>query len=333
MRLLLPWLMLATCATAFDAQACKVPTNYQRPEAFREYDRQHRQWIRSVAERLTVDRDPQIAWTGVMLVSSMNDALPDAASLPPLPTTGVGRFMQYLACDEGKRCPEALARWVEAEPDNVFVVALAIADDNRDESDDELTDSLRDKLAHATRYDDYYLEIRSLADAIAARTDLTPPPTPPGYKPPPCSSLYDTSFSTLLAVTGSDTDAAEALLYGPRFDPALRLKLADLLIAAPRGLNAIGIGAELGESIASSPIDRERYCRIQARGQAITDLAEWLLTDPEANRHGHLRRFHQALATRNMLDAIDAIAPLLPPNHRPAPIDPAQIAACVAARD
>ena len=333
MRLLLPWLMLATCVTAFDAQACKVPTTYQRPEAFREYDSQHRQWIRSVAERLALDTDPQIAWTGVMLVSSMNGALPDAASLPPLPTTGVGRFMQYLACDDGKHCPEMLTRWVDTEPDNAFVLALALADDDRDESDDALTDSLRDKLAHATRYDDYYLAVQMLGDAIAARIDLTPPPTPPGYKPRPCSFLYDTSFSTLLTVTGSATNAPEALLYGPPLDPALRLKLADLLIATPRSVQAVGIGAKLGMSATTRPIDRERYCTIEARADALVDVAEWLLTEPEARQFGHLRRFHQALKTRNGLDAIDAITAQLPPNHRPAPIDPSQIAACVAERD
>jgi hypothetical protein len=331
MRLLLPWLVLASCMTALDAQACKVPTNYQRPETFRAYDRQHHEWIRSVAQRLIADRDPQIAWTGVMLVSSMDNALP--ASLPPQPTTGVGRLMQYLACDNGKHCPEALTRWVDAEPDNVFVVALALADDRHDERDDALTDSLRGKLAHATRYDDYYLAIRALVDTIAARIDVTPPPAPSGYTPPPCSFLYDTSFSGLLLVAASATDASEGLLDGPPLDAATKLRLADLLIDAPRNLQAAGVGAELGMSVATSPIDRERYCRIEARANAQEDVIEWLLTDPDARRLRHLHRFHQALATHNHLDAIDAIAPQLPSDHRPAPVDPAQVAACVAGRD
>lgn len=326
MRFVLPWLVLALIAPAFDANACMPFSRRERPQAFRDYDAQHGRWLSAVGRRLAQLPDNEIAWTGALFVAA-DDGVVEAP--PATPTTGVGRLMRHVWCDEGSRCPDAVAQWMAVEPDNLFVLALAMDGKNA-----ALADEARERLARATRYDDYTFDAQVLADRISALPDITPPPEPPGYEMPACTFVAGKSVASYLhTIAMFAAGAAGELGDDPALDASLRLRIADILLASPRSAYAASHGAKLGVAAATSPIDRERYCQAQARADAQEAAHSWLVTEAAAEESGQRAHFHRALRARNALDAVDAIASQLPANRRPDPVDPERVAACVAGRD
>ena len=323
-------LALAASVTAFDADACSTLVSKRdiRSEALKHHDGVYEKWFLSITRRLAESPDNEIAWAGAMLSPTGDD---NDISVPALPTTGLGRLMRYAWCDGSRRCPGALAQWLAAEPDNLFVLALAM-----DERNTPLADEARERLAYATRYDDYTIDAQALGKRISALPDTEPPPAPEGYERPAlgCIALSDARIQS--HIDGVMLMAVSFNMHGLKSAPVdapVKLRLADLLLASPRSIHAAEVGAQIGNEVATDPIDRERYCRAEARADAQDDALSWLVTDAGAVRGGERAAFYDALRTRNALDAVDAVAAQLPASRRPDPVDPERVAACVAGRD
>lgn len=317
MRFALGWLLLMTFAT-LDAHADSFVERRPRNDASVEYDRLRGEWLRSLADRIGADPDPDIAWAGLVITTQAHGAVGDyTGALPPMPRTGAGRLMRYKFCSS-KRCPEALSQWLAAEPDNLFVLLAARSDGAVD-------------LTRAARYDDYYLDTHALLAAVAARYDLTPPHKPEDYDSGlPVTLIGDEPISSLPSLIGYWL-SLRALTQDLPPDRAVRARFAALLVAATGTPQAASFGARLGALAATGPVERERYCRLTLRAAAAEAAIEQLMIDDDGVPAA--REFREALRTRNGIDAVDAIVAHLPPQLRPAPVDAARMARCAAGDD
>ena len=321
----LPSVLLLIGSAAACGDAAKAPLGATPPPAaWTEYERAHDEWLRALTAKLATDADVDIAWAGMALGARLGKSddhnVDRSPPLPPLPTSGVGQLLYFEYCETAKDCPDVLARWIAAEPDNLAV--LALAHENHDERLPPVD------FTRATRYDDYSLALQTLGAKIAARYDLTPPPKPHDYRYRGFFVFAGIDrFETQIALTSMGfTDPLGSLVSDAELDPHLRLKFADLLIGAKGSPFAAGYGAELGVAAAVDPAQRERYCRVAERVEAISAELDQLL-----NNEAFMRAVMIALRTRNNVDAYAAVAAAipLPENARAAPPDEAAIAACV----
>jgi hypothetical protein len=314
-------LVFVLCATAASAHA-GLFSKKTRPAESEQYDTGFEAWLHATGQRLALSPNNEIAWAGAIFVASNSNAA-EVAPEPAPPTTGAGRLLRHIYYEGTERRAESLAQWIAAEPDNVFVLALAIHD-----GDAVLAEQARARLPFATRYDDYYLALQNLSGEIEKHFDVTPPTKPAGYKMPSWTFLTDMTVAAHLHMFATlATDVPDQSLDDIVSDPARALALADRLIAATGSVSAAGAGARLGLKVAPGPADRERYCRIEARAQAQEDALSWLLT--EAESVDQRRHFHELLRTRNIVDAIDAMAAQLPEEQRPEPLDEQRLAQCI----
>ena len=315
-------LLLLSSAVAFGAT--KPPINARpTPPEWTEYERARDEWVRTLTDQLAADADPDIAWAGIALgvrLRKSGDTHNDTPALPPPPTSGVGRLLHFEYCDETDRCPNALAQWIAAEPDNLAV--LALANEMHDEREPPID------FTRATRYDDYSLALQTLGAKIATRYDLTPPPKPHDYRSRVFFELASADrIETQIALTSLGfSDPLGKLVDDTTLDARLRLKFADLLIDAKGSPFAAGYGADLGVATAIDPAQRQRYCRVAERADAISAVIEPLL-----GNETFMRAVMVALRTRNNVDAYAAVTAStpLPENARVAPPDEAAIATCV----
>lgn len=325
MRYALTVLLLMSSVATFDAGAKMSPNAPPRPAEWIEYERARDEWWHTLTGKLAADGDVDIAWAGVAL-GARDERLDDedggAPILPPTPSSGVARLLRAAYCEATDRCPEAFTEWAAAEPDNLAV--LALAHHHHDERDAPID------FARAARYEDYSLALQELSGKIAARYDLTPPTKPQNYRPGGCVVIVDADrIEVRIAMMSIAVDESiEALAHDAALDPRLGLRLAELLIDAEGAPFAARHGANLGVAAADDPADRERYCRLAERADAIADLDEAVLTDI-----AYSHAFFDALRTRNGIEAFAAIAAQLPEDERVAPPDEAAIAACVARSD
>ncbi|MDC8013458.1 hypothetical protein [Tahibacter soli] len=317
MRFALGWLLLMTFAT-LDARADSFVERRSRNDASVEYDRLRGEWLRSLADRIGADPDPDIAWAGLAITTQAHGAVGDyTGALPPMPRTGAGRLMRYKFCSI-KRCPEALSQWLAAEPDNLFVLLRARSDGAVD-------------LARAARYDDYYLDTHALLAAVAARYDLTPPHKPEDYDSGLPVTIVDDEPISLVPLMIAYSLSLRALVQNRTLDRTVRARLAALLVAATGTPEAAVFGAHLGALAATDPVERERYCRLVLRASAADATIAQLSIENDGVPAA--REFRKALRTRNGIDAVDAIVAHLPPQLRPAPVDAARMARCAAGDD
>lgn len=330
MRFVLPWLVLASCATAFDADGCSVAPGYIREAEFEDYDQRHAQWRESVGRRLATDADTEVAWAGAIIASAQTSGDDAKPALPMPPTTGLGRLLRATYCKGSGHCPAALDAWIAAEPDNAFVRSLA-----RDDLGDAAAWRSHGGIDATTRYDDYFLASRALSDKIT-RLAGEPPPEPERYVSPPCSFMHGSGIAGRIdALVAMASLGAEDLEHDDTLDDTARLHLAKLMVAAKGSPVAAQVGAALGVAAARSPAERKRYCQLNERAilQADVGMLAWIMDEPDAERLGVRRLFFDALRTRNAVDAVDAVAAQLPASRRPDPVDPERIAACVAGSD
>jgi hypothetical protein len=216
-----------------------------------------------------------------------------------------------------------------AEPDNTFVLALAVA-----QKEETIAAEARAKLAHATRYDDYMPALRKLMTRIAARYDITPPAEPPDYVAPYCKLLPDWRVDTIMtfAVLTEVGNRLEDFARDDAVDANVRLALAERLIGTKGSPVAAFIGAKLGKAAAVAPVDRDRWCRLGARAEAMEDSLGSLMFPTNGPVRALRAEFEQSLATHNALDALDTVADRLPAGDRPDPLDEEKIAACIASK-
>lgn len=318
------------------AQACSAFTNYERLAVMASYDELYDAWLADLSEKMRHDADPEIAYAGWLLDGTTVDTVPpppppdDAASVPPAPpepimdlptpTTGLGRLLRRMFCARSDRCDDSREPLVLAEPDNVFVLEYALGPDRHGTIPD-----LERLLAQATRYDDYFAAGRRLPARLAAHYDLTPPPPPPGYVAPPCSRV-DEGVPGLIAEKIENEISVSRLAHDDTIGAAARLHAADLMVAAKNTPFAAERGVWVGLAAADSVPDRERYCRLKARVDAVSKTMMRLMPFTEDSKQ--LKpRFYAALDTRNAIDAAEMLA--REDGETPPPLDEAKIAACV----
>ena len=323
MRIALALLCLIAAVPAADA--CKPPRDYRRDPAHNAYDAHYRQWAGDAADALVKDPDPNIAWASLVLLMQAGDRDRAAAlELPPEPTTGAGRLMRYAYCGETERCPADITSWVEAEPDNLFVLALALHEN------DSYASKARRKLDAATRYDDHADATRTLEATLLTHVPA-PPPAPAGYVLPACSAL---SFDAVaprpnLGNQPAVLAAATVFLDDGKLATPLRLKLAQLLTAPNRSPLAAATGARLGSWAAVDTAELTHYCALAAHAQTFNEkVYEWTASGGHGVDPALRAEYTAALATRNGVDALTAIAAKLPPELAPKPVDEAAQAKC-----
>ncbi len=336
-------LLLATTASGALADAPRVvwedematlapPQAERRNAATIAYDQGVCAWRRALGERIAADADPNVAWAGAViavLATCRDENVP--SRLPPRPTTGVGRLMWHTYCAQSRRCGGTLEQWRAAEPDNLFVLGLSarassVGPDFDTGDGDESCGAGESQFSRATRYDDYYEEVRALTAGIVARYGFTPPPAP---------ADFDARTSETFYARSADFLSPEYLFRGPleevRDDSSVstaeRLRFADLLIAVKGSPYAVQHGAQLGALAATGLAERDRYCRLALRGVASDRAVDAMVDDQAAP--AAVREFHRLLRDGNALDAIETVAASLPVEQRPKAVDPAHVAACV----
>lgn len=334
-----PALLVAVLlAAASTADACSVALDYERSAAFAPYDDAYLAWFATLTDSLKGDADPEIAYVGHLLADlkpsfdprppppppppppgdTSADAASEAATVLPRATTGFSHYLRTLHCRNTGSCDDEIAAWIDAEPDNAFAILQVLAPFRRGRYAD-----VESRLAQATRYDDYFGALRNLRARIAARPNGTPPVPPPDYELPPCFALRGLDLDTLLdRFVGVSRPAASLLLTDKAISETTRLHVADLMIAATNTLGA-EVGVEVGIAAASDPVDRERYCRLKARLDAVPTTITF-----GADAAIRKRGFYAALETRNAIDAVEAFVRQEGGEPMRA-VDEAAIAACV----
>jgi hypothetical protein len=319
------------CITLFAvaplADACKPTLDYRREPAHAAYDAAYTQWARDTADVLVKDADPNIAWASlVLLMRTREEAYAKQLDLPPEPTSGAGRLMRYAYCGESERCPPAITQWVDIEPDNLFVLAVALHENERYAS------KARRKLDGVTRYDDYFGAARVLEETLLARVPA-PPVAPAGYVLPPCSELaFDAvaprpNLGNQPVVLG----APSVFLNDGKLATPLRLKIAELLVASKGSPLTTVAGARLGSWAAVDNGDLEHYCTLYSRARSFdSEVYEWILHGGHGVDPGVRNDYFAALATRNGVDALVEIAARLPEKLAPKAIDEAELTQCKA---
>ncbi|HJU39444.1 MAG TPA: hypothetical protein VJ724_07700, partial [Tahibacter sp.] len=276
-------------------------------------------WQRELGERIATDPDPDVAWAGAALaVREGCESTAPVAFAPPPPTNAGGRLMHYVYCERSDTCGDALAQWRAAEPDNLYLMVLAL------DAGDDVAPS---EFARATRYADGWLDVRRIVATAAAHYDLAPPPRPAEYERRSLWLLTVDTPNDLLFDMQLSRGLFDALVDRDLADRALRRKLADILLAAEGTPFAGESGAQLGLDAATDAEDRRRYCTASRRAEASV-AALWELT-VEAPNSPAARQFADLLRDRNALDAIDAMAASLPLRVRPLAIDQKAIDDCV----
>ena len=312
-------------AAAPAADACKPPRDYRREPAHNAYDAQYAQWAHDAADALVQDPDPNIAWASLVLLLQTGQA-DHAATLaePRDPTSGAGRLMRYAYCGATQRCTAGIAQWVEAEPDNLFVLAAALHEN------DSYASKARRKLGDATHYDDHGSATRALEATLLARVPA-PPPAPAGYVLPACSALAFDAVAPRpnLGKQPVVLGAAAVCLDDGKLATPLRLNIAQLLTAPNQSALAAAAGARLGTWAAVDAEQLAHYCALEARGRSFGDkVYEWIMQGGHGVDPAVRADYFAALATRNGIDALADIAARLPDALRPAPIDEAAQAKC-----
>ena len=336
MRRIAAAIVLSLAAVA-GADACSVSRDYERPAAFAQYDDTYQAWFDALADKLKRDPDPEVAYAGYLLTGHIitlgpppppPDEPPGVAKAEaspqealPIPTTGLARALRMAYCSRAERCDDGVAAWIAAEPDNAFALAHALARHRRGKIPD-----VEHRLAQATRYDDYFAAMIALPAKIAVRYDTTPPPAPAGYATQPCAEPDKTSVASAMsnALLHGLQPNHLMFVYDDTMDAAARLRAADLMIAAKNTPLAGEFGVRIGVAAASEPADRERYCRLQARFNALP-MRYASGTEAAALK----RRYYAALETRTGLDAAETVAREAAGGVLVKPPDEAVIAACV----
>ena len=315
----------ALLAAAPAADACKPPRDYRRDPAHNAYDAHYRQWAGDAAAALVKDADPNIAWASLVLLlqAGETDRVRDL-DLPPDPTTGAGRLMRYAYCRDTERCSPAISQWVEAEPDNLLVLALGLREDANYAS------KVRRKLDAATRWDDYADATRTLEATLLGRVPA-PPPAPAGYVLPACSAMtFDAAAPRPnLGNVPAATGAASVFLEDGRIANPVRSKIAQVLTAPGRPPLTAAAGARVGTWASSDKADLARYCALDARAQSFEQkVYEWTATGGHGVDAAVRNEYVAALATRNGIDALAEIAAKLPAQFAPKPVDDAAVTKC-----
>lgn len=321
----LTFALLCLLAAVPAADACKPARDYRRDPAHAAYDAQYAQWARDAADALVKDADPNIAWASlVLLVQVGEDDHAAALDLPRDPTSGVGRLMRYAYCGATERCPTGVTQWVEAEPDNLFVLAAALHEN------DSYASKARRMLDGATRYDDYIAATRTLEETLLGRLPA-PPPVPAGYMLPACSPLAFDAIAPRpnLGKQPVVLSAAAVFLDDGKLATPLRLKIAQLLTAPNRSPIAAVAGARLGTWAAVDTGELAHYCALEARARAFdSDVYEWIMQGGHGVDPTVRADYFATLATRNGVDALTDIASRLPQALQPKPLDAAALAKC-----
>ncbi|MDC8013461.1 hypothetical protein [Tahibacter soli] len=322
MRLAFALLCLLAASTA---DACKPPRDYRREPAQRAYDAHYAQWTHDAADALVKDPDPNVAWASLVMLLQVGEGDHAATlDLPRDPTSGVGRLMRYAYCGETERCPTGITEWVESEPDNLFVLAVALHEN------DSYASKARRKLDGATRYDDYTVATRTLEETLLARVPA-PPPVPAGYVLPACSVLAFDAVAPRpnLGNQPAVLAAAAVFLDDGKLATPLRLKIAQLLTTPNRSPLAAVAGARLGTWAAVDTDELAHYCALEARGRSFDgDVYEWIVKGGHGVDPAVRADYFATLATRNGIDALTDIAARLPQALKPKPIDEAALAKC-----
>ncbi|MDC8013457.1 hypothetical protein [Tahibacter soli] len=308
-----------TLATAASACPIFIPQG-PRNAASIEYDRQYCAWQRALGERIATDPDPDVAWAGAALAVRDNcEATEPPALVPSPPTTAGGRLMQLHYCQRSGTCDDALARWRKAEPDNLYVLALAI------ENDEPVSDADFDRTTH---YADGWRDVRRIVATVLARYDVAPPRKPSDYLPGPMWRTIDEKPADLVFPMQAMRRTLDALDNREPFAPALHAQFARILLAARDTPFAAEYGARHGiDDAVTDPVERRRYCTADARANENAQLL-WELTIEKPDSPA-AQRFADLLRDGNALDAIDAFAASLPLAQRPAPVNENDIDACV----